>query len=187
MTDELKILFTMMLKFPGDNKQNIRAIMMQSYIQSFGPLPNEYGDLFKKFLAWNEDELGMNKVEAIKRMIIHDLPIEVINRFLADEVMISDQGMLRECTEKEKKMIEEYEQESGCYVYHLIHAIANIGETYEFLRVSNYVEDWDYENDGLDKGEVLVHSVNVTHPNWSESGTIFVKRKDGNDGLTRIG
>lgn len=124
------------------------------------------------------------RAEAVKRMKIHKLSAEVIQKYELGEVMCSEKGMIRECTDKEKKLIAAYEKESGCFVYHLIHAFANIGETYEILRVSNYVEDWSYENDGLELGQVLVHSINVTHPNWSESGSILVKKIEG---LLRIG
>ena len=119
------------------------------------------------------------RVEAAKRMAAHGLSAEVIHNYLCGEVMCSENGQLRKCSEKETEMIKAYENESGCFVYHLIHAFANIGETYEFLRVSNYIEDWDIENQELGQGIILVHSVNVTHPKWSESGWIQVIKVEG--------
>lgn len=124
-------------------------------------------------------ENRLYKVEAAKRMTAHGLSAEVVHNYLFGEIMCSENGKLRKCTEKEIDMIKEYEKESGCFVYHLIHAFANIGETYEFLRVSNYIEDWDVENQELEQGIILVHSVNVTHPNWSESGWIQIRKVEG--------
>ena len=126
------------------------------------------------------------KDEAVKRMKIHALNKCCIDIFkLNNEILCSERGYIRALNEKEKNMIADFENESKCLVYHLIHSFANIGETYEFCRVSNYMDDWKYENLRLDNNILLVYSENITHPDWSESSSILIDNYGGV--LTRIG
>lgn len=36
--------------------KNAKAIILQSYISAFGPLPNEYGDVIRELLRGEDDE-----------------------------------------------------------------------------------------------------------------------------------
>lgn len=51
MNEQLQTLFDMLALFPGKENLNIRAILAESYVQSYGPIPDEYGDQVKKLLA----------------------------------------------------------------------------------------------------------------------------------------
>ena len=126
------------------------------------------------------------KEEALARMAKHKLLGKCIMDYnTLDIVMCSENGIVRKLNEKENKIVQDYEKTSGCLVYHIIHSFSNIGETYELLRVSNYMDDWTYENSNLEKGIILVYAQNMTHPDWSESGSIEVENYKG--ALFRIG
>lgn len=49
--EEIEALIALLKAMPGEEAQNMRAIMAQSYIQQNGPIPDEYGDEFKAALA----------------------------------------------------------------------------------------------------------------------------------------
>lgn len=121
------------------------------------------------------------KLEALNRMEKHHLLKICLLEFEHEDVLYcSDYPALRVLTDEEKKMVKKYEEESNCLVYHIIHSFSpNIGETYELLRVSNYIEDWEYENQSLEKGQILVRAENITTPNFSESGSILVENYCG--------
>ena len=52
-------------------------------------------------------------------------------------------------------------------------------ETYECLSVSCYKEDWDFEREIMKDNWVISHSLNITEPSFTESGSIRVIEKDG--------
>ena len=70
-------------------------------------------------------------------------------------------------------------------VYHVIHSYYLGFETYECLSVSFYSDDWSFENETLDEGWPMSHSINITVPEYSESGTIQVENIKGS--LVRVG
>lgn len=60
MNEKLQSLMDMLALLPGRENLNMRAILAQSYIQSYGPIPDEYGDQVKKLLAGEvqDDEIS---------------------------------------------------------------------------------------------------------------------------------
>lgn len=58
MNEQLQTLFDMLALFPGKENLNIRAILAESYVQSYGPIPDEYGDQVKKLLAGEVQEIN---------------------------------------------------------------------------------------------------------------------------------
>ena len=126
------------------------------------------------------------KKEALRRMNLLNINDSCINDFYKNnELYCSVSGVVRKLTVKEKAMVYKYQLWSDCLVYHIIHSFSNIGETYEMLTISNYPEDWDIETRYIDKGIIMVYSENLTHPDWSESGSIEVENYKGS--LFRIG
>lgn len=79
------------------------------------------------------------------------------------------------------KQIRAWEEKYGNYVYHVIHSVG-VFEMYNCLSVSGYESDWDYER-GLmeDRGDMwsMSYSINVTAPDWSESGSIKIENHSG--------
>ena len=85
---------------------------------------------------------------------------------------------------KLRELIEKFESEQGAYVYYVTHENCRFGESYGFLCVSKYLEDFPLTVVRKSKnGVVMVDGwvENITHPECSEFGTIVVKLK--NDGF----
>lgn len=119
------------------------------------------------------------KLEAEGRMRALGLGNYVINRFLIDDkLLMSDNTTLVDVPEDILKKIEEYQNEFKNLVYHVVHAHIFGQETYECLSVSPYREDWSYEFPDK-KGWTMSHSINITHPENTESGSIKLENKNG--------
>ena len=125
------------------------------------------------------------KQEAIKRMEEMHLRKDVIHSFKDGKITMSSKGNIFEVPKDKLEFIDKHEIEIGVMIYHVIHSFANIGETYEFLYVSNYSDDWEYEREMADNKVLYCYSQNVTHPDWSEAGSILVQNVNGS--LLRIG
>lgn len=50
ISDELKTLITLLI-IMQDIDSNAKAVVVQSYIQKYGPIPNEYGDQVKRLIC----------------------------------------------------------------------------------------------------------------------------------------
>ncbi len=125
------------------------------------------------------------KNEAIKRMEKLSLDQLVINNLKKyNKLYCSENGEIVEVSKSIKERILEFQKESGCLVYHIIHACIFGCETYELLQVSCYEEDWKFENEIMENGWVMVRSENETIPEYSESGSIRVQSLNGS--LIRI-
>lgn len=83
-----------------------------------------------------------------------------------------------------KKLIKEFEEKFGALIFHVIHTKGiYVGfEYYDCLSVSPYESDWDYERNLMeDRGDtwVMSYSINVTKPEFTESGTIKIENHSG--------
>lgn len=125
------------------------------------------------------------KQEAIQRMKNLQISDGVINSFSNGKITMSSKGNIYDVPQEKLEFVKEHEKEIGVMIYHVIHSFGNIGETYEFLYVSNYREDWDYERIMAKSNVLYCYSENVTHPDWSEAGSILVENVNGS--LLRIG
>ena len=125
------------------------------------------------------------KQEAIQRMKDIQMRNDVIDSFANGKITMSSKGNIFEVPQEKLEFVKEHEKEIGVMIYHVIHSFGNIGETYEFLFVSNYREDWDYERNMIKRNNLYCYSENITHPDWSEAGSILVENVNGS--LLRIG
>lgn len=125
------------------------------------------------------------KLEAIKRMKKLDIYTQVIKEFEKDNVLNKSEsgGILFWLDENEKKMVKEFEEKYNATVYHLIHNYTEYGELYSFLFVSQYKDDWDYDNEDLNNNRSLVYVKNIDEDAFSEFGTIGIRSQFG--GLIR--
>lgn len=57
MSKKLQVLCNGLKMFPFEEDKNLRAVMVESYIQSNGPIPNEFGDDVKKLLEGYKNEI----------------------------------------------------------------------------------------------------------------------------------
>ena len=131
------------------------------------------------------------KDEALERMELLGLPPYAKAAFKVDEYLtfsdISDkvcQSRVDGVPEDIKKLIKEYEEKFGALIYHVIHTKGiYVGfEYYDCLSVSPYESDWDYERDLMeDRGDTwaMSYSINVTKPEYTESGTIKIENHSG--------
>ena len=121
------------------------------------------------------------KIEALERMIKLAIDSDVIKEFKEDEkILCADlkAGNI-ETPPNVKKMIDEWEEKFNNMVFHVIHAHIFGMETYECLSVSCYPEDWNYERSLMEEGYVMSHSINMTIPEFTESGIIKVMQQNG--------
>ncbi len=92
--------------------------------------------------------------EAIKRMKILKLHKNAIKEFEQKRRLnksILNMGILFWLDEKEEEMVKELEKKYNFMVYHIIHTLSNLGETYEILFISNNREEWFDEREDLKK------------------------------------
>ena len=130
--------------------------------------------------------------EGLKRLNKLEVLDEVKENYKEGRIAVSERlnkifnAVLRDTTEEEKKIIEDYEKRSGNKVYHAIKTYTEFGEILDLLIVSNYEEDWEYEFDEEDENYyVMSMAMNLTNEDFSEMGSIVVRKAMG--GLERIG
>lgn len=128
------------------------------------------------------------KAEAIKRMRVLNLFEPCIRAFeKRDEVQLSEPtGGLYEFSGDEwlTNFVKEFEEEHNALVYHVIHTFTDFGEIYNVLFVSDYPEEYEYDNADIKDGYVFVWAYNKSDPMMSDMGTIGVKWRFG--GLVRV-
>lgn len=143
----------------------------------------------------DDDEPKMSreemKKEALERMELIGLPPYAKAAFKVDNYLtlsdISDkvcQSRVDGVPEDIMKEIKSFEEKFGALVFHVIHTKGlYLGfEYYDCLSVSSYESDWDYERDLMeDRGDtwVMAFSINLTKPEFTESGTIKIENHSG--------
>lgn len=129
------------------------------------------------------------KVEAIKRMKALGLFKPCINVFAKyDEVQLTEpNGGLYEFSDNAELItkVKEFEEEYHALVYHVIHTYTQFGELYNLLYVSDYEEEWEYDNENAKEGYVVAYVWNKSDDFCSEIGGIVVREFIG--GLVRVG
>lgn len=122
---------------------------------------------------------GQMRKEALIRMEKLGLNNLVFSRFfLKGELKCSDNTKVTDVPEFILSEIKAYQDEFKSLVYHVVHTHFCGMDTYECLTVSPYEEDWDYERPD-DKGWTMSHSINLTIPENTESGSIQLVNKLG--------
>lgn len=133
--------------------------------------------------------ISKKKEEAIKRMKAFGLFKSCIKAFEKyDELQATEpNGGLYEFSDNEelKAKIKEFEEEYDALVYHVIHTYTQFGELYNFLYVSDYEEEWEYDNEDVKAGYAIAYVWNKTDEWMSEIGGIAVREFGG--GLVRVG
>lgn len=134
------------------------------------------------------------KEEALRRMNKLNLMQDVINLFSKEDKLYYSErqsglmpAVLYWLDNKEEyvKMVKEFEERTGYVVYHVIKTNTSFGEILDFLFVSTYDDDWDYEIEKYGEHiRVMSMANNLTDEHMSDMGSIYVKPKMG--GLERI-
>lgn len=129
------------------------------------------------------------KEEAIKRMKVLGLFKPCIKAFEKyDELQLTEPtGGLYEFNDNAElnAKIKEFEEEYNALVYHVIHTYTQFGELYNFLYVSDYEDEWEYDNEDVKAGYAVAYVWNKTDEWMSELGGIAVRERFG--GLVRVG
>ena len=129
------------------------------------------------------------KMEAVKRMKALRLFKPCIKAFITyDELQLTEpNGGLYEFSDNEElnAKIKEFEEEYDALVYHVIHTYTQFGELYNFLYVSDYEEEWEFDNEDVKSGYVVAYVWNRSDEWCSEIGGIAVRELFG--GLVRVG
>lgn len=125
------------------------------------------------------------KAEAMRRMKTLGLMKTVLEDFAEDVLNKSEMGLgiLYWLSDKEQKMVKQFENEHECIVYHVILTNAEFGILYDMLYVDKYKEDWEMINYGIKDGYIPSYCKNITYDWCSEFGDICVKSING--GLKR--
>lgn len=122
--------------------------------------------------------------EAIKRMTTLRLSKECMAVFKKGKVWKSMWcGALYELTDEEQKIVDKFENENDCIVYHAIYTSTEFGELFSMLFVSKYEEEWEFDNADLKDNYVFAMVENLTDPWYSDMGSIKVESMFG--GLVR--
>ena len=129
------------------------------------------------------------KKEAIKRMAKLGMFKPCIKAFEKyDELQLTEPtGILYEFSDNEElnAKIAEFEEEYNALVYHVIHTYTQFGELYNFLYVSDYEEEWEFDHEDVNAGYAIAYVWNKTDEWMSEMGSIVVRELFG--GLVRVG
>lgn len=113
------------------------------------------------------------KQEAIKRMKMLKINDDVVTIFnSSNKLLCSNYGFITEVPPNILQQIKDWEKRYGNLAYHVIYSKLFGYEIYNALSVSNYKEDWIYERRIINDGWAMAYTVNVTKPDFSESGSI---------------
>lgn len=113
------------------------------------------------------------KQEAIKRMKMLKINDDVVTIFnSSNKLLCSNYGFITEVPPNVIQQIKDWEKRYGNLAYHVIYSKLFGYEIYNALSVSNYKEDWIYERGIINDGWAMAYTVNVTKPDYSESGSI---------------
>lgn len=130
----------------------------------------------------------MKKQEAIKRLKALKIIDDAVRQFEKDDVVMVTEppmGGLYWLEDEEKEMVRQFEEENNALVYMIVRAFTQLGKMDSLLFVSDYEDEWEYDNEDIVDGYVMSYTVNYDMPECSEFGSIVVKPTFG--GLLRIG
>lgn len=120
------------------------------------------------------------KDEAIKRLKKMDLKSVILESFQDNgKLLCSNYGEIKEVPVNILKQIRRWEEQFGGLAFHVIYSELYGFKIYSALSVSKYPEDWLYENAALDDKWPIAYTINLTEPDFSESGQINIMNNDG--------
>lgn len=133
-----------------------------------------------------KDERKEKAIEVMKEMDIYK---PYIRDFRTKDYVCFFEGFAGFYTFQEKEIqdkLKEVEKKLNCTVFAVTHECLEFGECYDFLFISQYKEDWDYNFEKVDSNQFYVFAYvwNKDNDDWSEFGTISVKSALG--GLIRV-
>ena len=123
------------------------------------------------------------KAEALSRMRQLKIDATATLHFEKyDNLFMSRRGILRRLSDEESVLIEEWERQTGCLVYHIIYSETDIGDMMNILYVSKYEDDWPTERQLSRNGEAFglyAYVRNMDDDMLSDYGLIWLVNNDG--------
>lgn len=121
------------------------------------------------------------KAEAVRRIKSVNLNDFILSNFERDELVISKNvATLFRLSDDMKAMVKEFEDDTGCLVYHVIHTdMGPLGTHYSFLNVSPYEDDWEMERECLKRNMPIVYVRNAEDVMLSDFGSIGIEIING--------
>lgn len=142
-----------------------------------------------------ENNMDIRK-EALKRIETLEkecgLSVNLAERFKNGEVLYSCAtpqkrlGRMRKLSSNKKyeRIVKTFEKENENYiVYHVVHSETYMGDILSILFVSDEPDEWEMER--LENGYIYAYCVNLSCPELSEYGDIFIEEYDNGTSLTR--
>ena len=127
----------------------------------------------------------VQKKEAVERMEKLELLPMCISEFKENgKTMLSMGGILYNLNSTYQKMIDEWQEQTGNLVYHVILNRFEFGECLSMLYVSMDEEEWELDRGDLKMMTPLVYVKNLDYEPFSEYGCIQISKFFG--GLRRI-
>lgn len=129
-----------------------------------------------------EEEMKKEAITRMKMLKLHPANIQefidsgVINRSQSSSCSV----ILHYLNEEELARVQEFEQEYGGLVYHVIQN----RQMLSFLYVSKHQEEWEFDRSDLKEGCPIAYVTNLTDESCSEFGSIGIKSCGG--GVLRI-
>ena len=126
-----------------------------------------------------DKSIGTKKEEAVSRMKMLGMSPEMVRQFEQDgSIGISEPpaGAFSWAKDEDLQHIRNFEEEYHALVYAVIRSYTPIGKIDACLYVSNYPEEWDYEQGLLDTNTPSVYVYNHNAPECSELGEIGIRR-----------
>lgn len=139
-------------------------------------------------------ERDKQKKEAIRRMKKLGLMDDVISLFSKEDRLYYSERQNKQYPAvlywldndpEYEQMVKDFEEVTGYLVYHVILTRTGFGKILDFLFVSTYEDDWEYEIERCQDGfYVTSQANNLTDESLSDMGSIVVRPAIG--GLERI-
>ncbi len=124
------------------------------------------------------------KKECLTRMELSGLCKEVIADFQKGDLYKTERmGILYYLNDKEKAVVENFEQKNNAVVYHILHSNTEFGELLALLYVSKHKEEWQIDKEDIKDSIALSYVYNVDCPEYSEFGSVGFSARYG--GLVR--
>lgn len=124
-------------------------------------------------------------LEAVNRMKLLGLHENAIQDFVNEgKLNLSDNGFLFWLNESEQNIVDQWQQETGNLVYHVVKTRTTFGLMYSFFYVSKYEEEWFMDNADLQEGYAVCYVYNADDELSSEYGSIGFEMKFG--GIVRV-
>ena len=120
----------------------------------------------------------MMKKEALSRMLRLGLHPNAVQEFKEEGKLNRSEGpgLLYWLTDEEQQIVKRFEKDHNKVVYHLIKTPTSIGMLYNILYVGAEIEEWTLDNDNLMAGQQLVYVKNMDAGDYSEFGSIGIRR-----------